>query len=183
MSKFFIGFFLLFFSINGGNVDRFSYAEKSKLDWSDFRGEPDKVSDFDSAVNTGITYQWSYSKDQGREIELKYEVHSFCYPSLSWVKKGQMSNYLLAHEQLHFDISELHARIMRKKLQDYDPGQHVENDVKKDLNKMYKRVERMRINMQQVYDEDTDHSKNKEAQQKWVKKVETLMWYYRKYKK
>ncbi|MBQ4819047.1 DUF922 domain-containing protein [Aquimarina sp. MMG016] len=178
MSKIFTIFLVLVFA-GGGYVERFSYAEKSKLDWSDFRGDPDDNSNFDSAVNTGITYQWSYSKDQGEEIELKYEVDSFCYPSLSWVKKGQMSDYLLAHEQLHFDISELHARIMRKKLKEYQPGKNV----KKDLNKMYKRVERMRINMQQLYDEETDHSKNKEAQNKWKKKVETLMWYYRDFKK
>ncbi len=177
MSKFFTILLVLIFS-NHGYVERFSYAEKSKLDWSDFRGEPKLSSDFDASVNTGITYQWSISKDYGR-IELKYEVDSFCYPSLSWVKKGQSTSYLLAHEQLHFDISELHARIMRKKLKEYKPGKNV----RKDLNRMYKRVERMRINMQEGYDIETDHSKNKTSQVEWEKKVKNLMWYYRAYAK
>lgn len=181
MSKFFTIFLILVFADNGGYVDRFSYAEKSTLDWSDFRGEPDVASHFDSAVNTGITYQWSYSKEEGDDIELDFEVDSFCYPSLSWVKKGQNTAYLLAHEQLHFDISELHARIMRKKLKEYQPSK--DKNVRKDLNKMYKRVERMRINMQELYDEETNHSEDKVAQKKWEQKVETLMWYYREYKK
>ena len=179
MSKFFTIFLVLVFASNGGYVDRFSYLEKSTLDWSDFRGEPDLHSHFDSAVNTGITYQWSYSKDDGEDIELDFEVNSFCYPSLSWVKKGQTTAYLLAHEQLHFDISELHARIMRKKLKEYQPSKG--KNVRKDLNKIYKRVERMRINMQEDYDDDTDHSRNREAQKEWDQKVATLMWYYRDY--
>lgn len=177
MSKFFTIFFVLVFA-NHGYVERFSYKEKNTLDWSDFRGKPDMGSEFDASVNTGITYQWSISKDYG-DIELKYEVDSFCYPSLSWVKKGQSSNYLLAHEQLHFDISELHARIMRKKLKEYVPGKNV----RKDLNRMYKRVERMRTNMQELYDIETSHSNNKAAQETWTKKVKNLMWYYRDFAK
>lgn len=177
MSKIFTVILVLVFA-NHGYVERFSYAEKSKLEWSDFRGEPKQKSDFDASVNTGITYQWSISKDFGN-IELKYDVDSFCYPSLSWVKKEQSTTYLLLHEQLHFDISELHARIMRKKLKEYKPS----NNVRKDLNMMYKRVERMRVNMQEQYDDETDHSKNKESQSKWENKVKNLMWYYRNYAK
>ncbi|GAA3509488.1 hypothetical protein GCM10022393_22490 [Aquimarina addita] len=177
MSKLFAIILVLVFA-NHGYVERFSYAEKSTLEWSDFRGEPNLKSDFDASVNTGITYQWSISKDYGK-IELKYDVDSFCYPSLSWVKKGQSTKYLLVHEQLHFDISELHARIMRKKLQEYRPS----NNVRKDLNTMYKRVERMRVNMQEQYDKETEHSKNKESQMKWENKVENLMWYYRNFSK
>lgn len=173
MGKYFI-IILLFFANNNGYVGKFSYTERSKLAWSDFRGKPDMDSSFHASVNTGITYQWSYGKDKG-EIELNYQVDSFCYPSLSWVKRGQMSLALLSHEQLHFDISELHARIMRKRLKEYSAGKNI----RRDLNKMYKLVERMRINMQERYDEETDHSRNKEAQKKWERKVETLMWYYR----
>ncbi|UZO79335.1 DUF922 domain-containing protein [Aquimarina sp. ERC-38] len=175
MSKILSVLLILIFS-GHGYVERFSYKEKRQLDWSDFRGKPDKTSKFDASVNTGITYQWSISKDLGM-IELKYEVDSFCYPALSWVKKGQTSNYLLAHEQIHFDISELHARIMRKKLQEYEPG----SNVRKDLNQLYKRVERMRVNMQELYDIETAHSNNKSNQEIWAKKIKKLMWYYKDY--
>jgi len=171
---------LLLILVNDNNdfVGKFSYSERDRLDWSDFRGKPESNSHFDASVNTGITYQWSYGKDKG-DIELNYQVDSFCYPSMSWVKRGQMSDRLLSHEQLHFDISELHARIMRKRLKEYKAG----DNIRRDLNKMYKLVERMRIIMQERYDEETEHSKNMEAQKKWEKKVGTLMWYYRDYAK
>ncbi len=180
MNKIFTFLLLLMFTSHG-YVERFSYAEKNKLDWSDFRGEPDENSDFDSAVNTGISYQWTIVSKDDERIKLKYEIESFCYPALSWVKKGQSTDYLLAHEQLHFDISELHARIIRKKFKDYKPS--TDKNIKKDLNRMYKRVERMRINMQEKYDEETDHSRNQEHQIRWEKKVENLMWYYSEYAK
>ncbi len=178
MGKYFTIILFLVFSNNNGYVGKFSYTERSDLEWSDFRGRPQSNSNFDASVNTGITYQWSYGKDKG-DIELNYQVDSFCYPSLSWVKRGQMSDNLLSHEQLHFDISELHARIMRKRLKEYGPGENI----RRDLNKMYKLVERMRINMQERYDEETSHSKNLVAQKKWEKKIQTLMWYYRDYTK
>ncbi|MBP2830610.1 DUF922 domain-containing protein [Aquimarina sp. U1-2] len=176
MSKYFTIVLFLFTTNNNGFVGKFSYTERSKLAWSDFRGRPEMSSTFDASVNTGITYQWAYGKDKG-DIELNYQVDSFCYPSLSWVKRGQMSDHLLMHEQLHFDISELHARIMRKRLKEYKAGQNI----RRDLNKMYKLVERMRINMQERYDEETDHSRNKVNQEKWERKIKTLMWYYRDY--
>ncbi len=179
MSKLFTIFLFLVFAKNG-YVERFSYSEKNKLEWSDFRGKPKNNSDFDASVNTGITYQWSYSKGSG-QIELKFEVDSFCYPSLSWVKKEQMTPYLLSHEQLHFDISELHARIMRKRLKEYKPDKH--KNIRKDLNKMYNLVERMRLIMQEQYDIETGHSENKISQKEWEKKIEKLMWFYRDYTK
>ncbi|GAA4277820.1 DUF922 domain-containing protein [Aquimarina mytili] len=178
MIKYFTIILFLFFANNNGYVGKFSYTERSELAWSDFRGRPQISSTFDASVNTGITYQWSYGKDKD-DIELNYQVDSFCYPSLSWVKRGQMSEHLLSHEQLHFDISELHARIMRKRLKEYKPG----GNIRRDLNKMYKLVERMRINMQERYDEETNHSKNVANQKKWEKKIQTLMWYYRDYHK
>ncbi len=176
MGKFFAIFLILVFA-HDGYVERFSYAEKSKLDWFDFKGEPKHRSEFDASLNTGITYQWSYSSQDRGAIELNYEVNSFCYPTESWVKKGYRTYYLLSHEQLHFDISELHARIMRKRLQEYKPGKNI----KRELNKMYKLVERMRINMQEQYDVETDHSRNKENQKKWEKKIRTLIKYYQDY--
>jgi len=130
MIKYFTIILFLSFPINNGFVGKFSYAERSKLDWSDFRGRPEMNSTFDASVNTGITYQWSYGKDKG-DIELNYQVDSFCYPSLSWVKRGQMSDHLLFHEQLHFDISELHARIMRKRLKEYKAGKNIRRDLNK----------------------------------------------------
>lgn len=177
MSKFF-AVLLVFVFARDTVIERFSYAEKHKLDWSDFRGDPKFSSPFAASVNSGITYQWAYGTAQG-EVDLTYDVDCYFYPSLSWVKPDQVTKSLLAHEQLHFDISELHARIMRKRLGQYKVGKNI----RRDLHKMYKVIERMRINMQEQYDIDTDHSNNKEMQKKWERKVENLLWYYRNYKK
>ncbi len=172
--------------INKDSYEKFSYSEKSKLEWSDFRGQPEENSSLAFAaasVNTGFTYQWSYNKES--EVPyFEYEVDSFCYPLLSWVREGQKTDYLLAHEQLHFDISELHARIMRMRLKEYK----IKNDkdigeVGEDLKRMNKVVERLRASMQEQYDAETDHSKNEVQQEKWNKKVKHLLIYYKAYEK
>ncbi|WP_459212944.1 DUF922 domain-containing protein [Aquimarina rhabdastrellae] len=165
---------------NKESYEKFSYSEKSTLEWSDFRGKPKRNSSFAASVNTGVTYHWSYNKEGGVP-DFTYDVDSFCYPLLSWVKENEKNEYLLAHEQLHFDISELHARIMRKRLSEYQVEK--EKDIKKDLKRMYKIVERLRSEMQEQYDEETDHSKNEEAQKKWEKKVKNLLVYYQKFEK
>jgi predicted secreted Zn-dependent protease len=70
---------------------------------------------------------------------------------------------LLAHEQLHFDITELYARKLRKALQTYEPDEKM----KKELDAIYSKVEKQRRQMQTQFDKETNHSINKEAEFKW----------------
>jgi predicted secreted Zn-dependent protease len=46
---------------------------------------------------------------------IAYEVKCVFLPTESWSKNKQ-SEKLLVHEQLHFDLTEVHARMLRKKL-------------------------------------------------------------------
>ncbi|MFV8838136.1 DUF922 domain-containing protein [Salinimicrobium soli] len=140
------------------------------LSWQDFEGVPDALNPFDANTNSGFSYSWSLSVKGGESVFL-YEVKSWFFPELSWVKNGKKSQELLDHEQLHFDISELHARRLRSTLEELkiDPS----SDVKKQLRVLYERTEAARIEMQEQYDAETRHGENTAAQQKWAKKVKT----------
>ena len=48
------------------------------------------------------------------EVQLDFEVNAFFYPNESWYKPDVCNNLILSHEQLHFDITELHARKFRQ---------------------------------------------------------------------
>ncbi|UJH92241.1 DUF922 domain-containing Zn-dependent protease [Antarcticibacterium sp. 1MA-6-2] len=76
------------------------------------------------------------------------------------------SDYLLSHEQLHFDITELHARKLRKHLSHLSIDQ-LSKKPKEVLNSFYTKVEKERAAMQLQYDRETKHSLNKEAEAKW----------------
>lgn len=102
-------------------------------------------------------------------IEFIYEVQSYFLPDQSWVKPDIDSPHLLIHEQLHFDITELHARKLRKAMEEFD----IEStpNVKPALQAIYKNTEASRANMQKNFDTESRHSLNPEAQIKWQKLI------------
>lgn len=138
--------------------------QEEPLSWSDFSGRADENSTFDASTNSGISYSWSLRSSEVK-AEFLYKVETFFYPDLSWVKLGKKSPRLLAHEQLHFDITELHGRKLRKLMAEYVPN--LKADLKKVLERIYQKNESERRQMQEKYDRETRHGQNEEAQVKW----------------
>ena len=156
-------FFFSFFGLHAQHSgERIPWAEDRPLQWEDFRGPADYKLHFDATTTTGIQYSWSL-RTKGNDSEFFYEVFTGFDPENSWVKEGKRSEHLLAHEQLHFDITEWHARKLRKELSSYQ----VSPNAKRELDQMYKRVNRERIKIQKRYDLETRHSQDTLAQQKW----------------
>lgn len=160
---------ILFFAI-ACNLNSFSQDKKERirwqedrpLTWEDFKAEPDESLSYSANTNSGIGYSWDYSTASGTPV-LKHEVTSNFYPELSWVKDVDDLEYLLAHEQLHFDISELHARKLRKALAEYEIGRNIRLDLKR----IYNKIETERSLMQKSFDKETSHSENYEAEMRW----------------
>lgn len=159
-----LGLFLFTCGLNAQEKEfKLTWNEKKPLAWNDFQGEPNNRISYDASTNSGMSYSWSLSTSPQGKSEFEYEVRSNFYPNLSWVKSNEKNDYLLAHEQLHFDISELHARKLRKAMLEYCLGK----DVKKDLRDIYHRIENERQRMQEQYDAESRHSLNKENEAKW----------------
>ncbi|PRX41934.1 DUF922 domain-containing protein [Salegentibacter salegens] len=161
-----ISFFLLIFvfSVQGlaQEDEKLSWAEDRILSWEDFKASPKKHLPYKANTNSGISFSWN-SRESSNGLELNYEVGSNFYPNRSWVKEIQEVDYLLAHEQLHFDITELHARKLRKALENFEPG----TKMKKELDAIYSEIEKQRRQMQAQFDKETSHSMDKEAEFKW----------------
>lgn len=134
------------------------------LQWEDFQGTPESGNPFHANTSSGLSYSWSLKTSVAGQ-ELNYKVESFFNPDLSWVKPGKESLHLLAHEQLHFDITELHARKLRAAMEEFDVRKA--RDVKQTLKALYQRIDAEREKMQRSFDAETKHSQEKEMQQKW----------------
>ncbi len=146
---------------------KIAWDRDSPLSWSDFKARPDPFSNYTANTNSGIGYIWNYSTSSGKP-EFDYEVSCSFYPGHSWVKKSVADpDYLLAHEQLHFDISELHARILSKTLSEYKPGKNI----RQDLRRIYNQIESERVAIQKQFDRETHHSENRKAEMAWRKKI------------
>ncbi|MBT8295891.1 MAG: DUF922 domain-containing protein [Gramella sp.] len=162
--------FLFFLCISFGyaqELEKIQWQKSRPLTWEDFKAEPDTSNTFSANTNSGISYSWNYSTASGEPV-LKHEVYTNFYPERSWVKDIQDEEYLLAHEQLHFDISELHARRLRKALAQYEIGRNIRQDLKK----IYNSIEAERSSMQHQFDRETSHSENIEAEYKWRKFIQ-----------
>jgi len=144
---------------DGGKMQ---WSETRPLSWSDFQGEPNGAADFVASTNSGISLSYSIGNRNGN-YHFDFTVKSNFYPKQSWYRPEAASEYILKHEQTHFDISELHARKLRKKLTELTVTEHV----KTDADKLYKETEQQRRAMQQKYDDESDHSKLQSAEFEW----------------
>src|SRR5690349_19213237 len=88
------------------------WSASRKLTWADFKGKPDPASTNAALTHSSITLSSEYSNKQ-----IKYMVSCKFNKLLSW---GRVKNdYILKHEQGHFDIAEAHARLLFKNLGEY----------------------------------------------------------------
>lgn len=132
-----------------------------KLTWEDFRGKPNPLSDNAALTNSSITVEFGYN-DKGLTHSIKCRFNK----SLSW---GRIKNdYILNHEQRHFDLAEIHARLLHKTLLEYIFSSKT---VSKDVNRIYNDVMSEHVNSQKLYDSQTNHSLDTARQHEWDKKI------------
>ncbi|MFT4697845.1 MAG: hypothetical protein ACI9SJ_000976 [Flavobacteriaceae bacterium] len=157
-------FLFIFFFLFPSEVDpvKMTWSDSQKLTWEDFQGKPKLNSGYVATTNSGMSFSYSYSKS-GNDIDYDYKVHSYFYPETSWYIPSKVDQHILNHEQTHFDISELHARILRKKI-----GNTVfSENIKSEIEKLYSETEQERVAMQHQFDKESDHSKNRERELQW----------------
>lgn len=136
-----------------------------RLHWDDFRSEPKKNTDAVASTSTslGIAYQVKNSV-------LTYQVTCNFSKTKSWglVKTA----YILAHEQGHFDITEIYARKLHEALQSYNFNK---KNYKQEVNRVYQKIVTEKEAFQEMYDKQTDHSRNKKEQAAWLLMIEKLL--------
>lgn len=142
--------------------EKIVWQENRKLTWEDFRGVPNRADTFVASTNSGISFSFSL-KESEKGIEVDYTVLSNFYPDLSWHRPNKVSEYILKHEQTHFDISELFARKLRMKLESIDDL----SKFKELSEEYYTEIEFERRQMQRDYDSESDHSNNESEEYEW----------------
>lgn len=136
-----------------------------RLGWDDFLCAPQRQGDAVASTSTslGISYQV-------KNGEFKYSITCNFSKRKSW---GLLkTDYILAHEQAHFDITELHARKLYEALYNYEFNA---DTFKKDIADIYQRIVKEKEDMQNAYDGETDHSRRKAIQYQWLEKIDTML--------
>lgn len=138
------------------------WSENRKLEWKDFQGKPRKASPNEALTDSGMSIELECDDKNSRAV-----VTCYFNPNSSWTK-SKTSDYLLQHEQLHFDITELYVRKLRKKLAEL--GNNCEA-LSKHIEAYYQRNYKEFVAYQDRYDRETKHSLDKEKQAYWNEKV------------
>ncbi|HET7897490.1 MAG TPA: DUF922 domain-containing protein [Flavisolibacter sp.] len=141
------------------------WTSSRKLAWDDFLCEPKKEGDAVASTSTslGLSYQV-------RDNKLTFHITCDFSKEKSW---GSLKTaYILAHEQGHFDITEIHARKLYEALYNYELNPA---SFKTDIATIYNGIVQEKEAMQEAYDGQTDHSRKRSLQTDWLKKIDTLL--------
>lgn len=146
--------------------EKIKWENSSSLSWNNFRGYPNFLSGYAAAVNS------YFEIDNINDSSDNIEVSTIMRAHRSWVKKQHISSdYLLRHEQYHFNISELIARRLRKALR-HTPKEKL---TKENIQKLYYQYIRELGYTQDFYDLETNHSLEIERQFDWEYIVDSML--------
>lgn len=143
--------------INGKETDR-------KLVWKDFTGAPDNNSTFWASVSWNLKYNYG-TQFKGESFTItNYLLTLQLNHEKSWIKRGKESDYLLAHEQGHFDLG---IMCMQEILQKQSETPITRANYKTALEDIFQEKMKKFAELGILYDKETDHSKNRKEQEKW----------------
>jgi predicted secreted Zn-dependent protease len=141
------------------------------ISWSEFTHVPSRPEGVEenAEINCHFPHTYQFGKNKGAVTIASAEVNISTIPAKCWVVSDQKTDYLLQHEQSHYDILALCAREFYNKILTYTAStedklekriKHLNADLQQKVNKIDKR-----------YDLQTKHSQDKAKQQEWDKKI------------
>jgi len=153
--------------------DSIIYWEKNILKWTDFKGEiPDSIG-YQVALSF-IEFKTNAHWEQGMP---EYQIFAVFNKYKSWSTDTSVA--ILEHEQLHFDISELYARKIRKAMFELrEKADTCVNDYMRALTILVKECNETN----EKYDTETAHGIYKKKQKEWDKKIAKRLYELKHYK-
>ncbi len=160
----FIALLILTFSNTVANAqqDTLVWNRGAALKWSDFKGIPDKESHYAALTYAEIRYTVTMIKGLAR-----FDFANLFLKKASWTKNNT-NLVLLQHEQIHFDIAELHKRLLIELLYTRTfKSKYFERDVKL----LGDSINAARNKMDEQFDQDVLYSDDKNRLVKWQNKI------------
>tara|TARA_R110001592_G_scaffold362545_1_gene676773 strand:- start:40530 stop:41906 length:1377 start_codon:yes stop_codon:yes gene_type:complete len=142
-----------------------NFLEWRQLTWDDFQGPAKLFTKWDAGINSNVYVKFD-------STTLKFQAYAAMNNRLSWRKywsQNGAADYLLKHEQYHFNITEYFARKLNKT---------IEKDILNTKEEVLYELSLTRIQlskMQQVYDTESNHSLSRNLQLKWEFQIDSML--------
>jgi len=148
-------------------ADTLYYSPSRMLDWTDFTGLPHHPSRDVAVSYTSFGYIGHSLRHQDTaKVYLTLQV--FFVRSASWVFPGSENPAALAHEQLHFDITQLSALHFQAMVQE---DTLLAGDYNSRIQYLFLDGFRYMDSLQERYDEQTQHGTDGFEQERWKEKI------------
>lgn len=145
---------------------KFDWTADRKLTWEDFKGNPSSSRQPHVAATTSCRFGIRINPSFTVTVTNEFVCHQ------SSAKPEHRTAALLAHEQLHFDLCELYARMLRKELAAVNLNAA---NVKEVSGEAFLRTYKAYKERQALYDEETNHGLKSPAQERWKIFVEQAL--------
>ena len=143
------------------------WSATRRLTMADFQGHPGPSDRLASSTSSDLK-----ANAACRDFVFSATVTAAFDPNTSWFQNPKTaSEALLRHEQLHFDITEAYARLMRQKLVAFAPRANC-TKLQPAFNNVTKAVYAAWDNEQNRYDQETGHGLNTVRQAYWEKQTQ-----------
>lgn len=140
------------------------YFDKTRnLNWKDFRGTPVLEGRAAAITVSGFGYTADVMRSETENV-INIQVYCFFDQDKSWVKKEHKNDYVLNHEQLHFNISYIAAIEFVNKLRNTN---FTDKNYRSLLPQMYADALKRMDQLQNEYDGETRNGLEPEIQSKW----------------
>ncbi|MCJ7935816.1 MAG: DUF922 domain-containing protein [Chryseobacterium sp.] len=154
-------FLSLFLAVGSVFGQKLIWKENQKLSWENFKSPVNRKNNPDVAAYTHCGWEYSVVKSTNPKSPVTVEIKTIFNEDKSWKDIKKINDYILLHEQKHFDIAELFVRKMRKSVAE---SIRTSADYDRLFKAIYNEISNGYKNFQTSYDRETNHGMNKEKQ-------------------
>jgi len=151
-------FYLLFNTLWSQKIE---WEKDKKLVWSNFKSKVNNQRGKNVVAYTHCGWVYSVVKSSDPKAPAKVDIQTVFNEDKSWKDDKRINDYVLNHEQKHFDIAEIYARKIR---QEVSGKIKTTADFNRHFQGIYNKILKDYRNFQALYDGVTEHGMNKEKQ-------------------
>jgi hypothetical protein len=147
--------------------DTVFWSPTRKMTWADFTGAMPKTTRFSAQIFNNFEYFAPLKLEKGI-LRIGLQMKVYMLKSGSWTSSSSLSEYSIAHEQVHFDLTKIVAERFKQKAQQILTVDNYDSELQLLFIEMYREMNRL----QKEYDDESNHSINVLGQQKWQQFVD-----------
>ncbi len=146
--------------------DTIFWSPSRKMTWVDFAGNMPKATKYSAQIFNNFEYFAPLKLTDG-VLNISLQMKVYMLKSASWTSSTALSDYSLAHEQLHFDIAKIVVERFKQKAKQILTVDNYDSELQLLFIEMYREMNRL----QKDYDDESNHSINIVGQAKWQSQI------------